>query len=229
MIKLKNVSKIYPNGARALSNINLDINKGEFVFLVGQSGAGKSTLIKLLYREELATRGQVLIDNVNLVRLKPRQVPMIRRNIGVIFQDFKLLPTKTVYENIAFAQHVLGKSKQDIKERTTEILALVGLPKKKDAFPSELSGGEQQRVCVARALVNKPNLLIADEPTGNLDMETAWDIMDLLDQINRAGTTVVMATHAMQIVQKMGKRVVRVEEGRIAEDTAAGEVHELGI
>jgi len=229
MIKLKNVSKIYPNGARALSNINLDVNKGEFVFLVGQSGAGKSTLIKLLYREEIATRGQVFIDNTNLVRLKPHQVPTIRRNIGVIFQDFKLLPTKTVYENVAFAQHVIGKNKQEIKEKTTDMLELVGLSRKKDAFPSELSGGEQQRVCVARSLVNQPSLLIADEPTGNLDMETAWGIMELLNQVNRVGTTVVMATHAMQIVQKMNKRVVRVEDGKIAEDTAAGEAHRLGI
>ncbi|NLI91073.1 MAG: cell division ATP-binding protein FtsE [Peptococcaceae bacterium] len=222
MIKLRNVSKIYPNGARALSNISLEIAKGEFVFLVGQSGAGKSTLIKLLYREEIATRGQVFIDNINLVRLKPHQVPKVRRNIGVIFQDFKLLPTKTVFENVAFAQHVIGKNKHEIKANTENILELVGLGKKKDSFPSELSGGEQQRVCVARALVNHPSLLVADEPTGNLDIETAWGIMELLNQINRLGTTVVMATHALQIVQQMNKRVVRVEEGKIAEDTSGG-------
>jgi len=228
MIKLNNVSKIYPNGARALSNINLEISKGEFVFLVGQSGAGKSTLIKLLYREEIATRGQVFIDNTNLVRLKPHEVPKVRRNIGVIFQDFKLLPTKTVYENVAFAQYVLGKTKKEIRDNTTTILELVGLGRKKDSFPSELSGGEQQRVCIARALVNKPNLLVADEPTGNLDMETAWGIMELLNQINKYGTTVVMATHAMQIVQQMNKRVVRVEEGRITEDSA-GEAYKGGV
>jgi cell division transport system ATP-binding protein len=228
MIKLKNVSKIYPNGARALSNVNLEIPKGEFVFLVGPSGAGKSTLIKLLYREEIATRGQVIVDNMNLVRLKSKQVPIIRRNIGVIFQDFKLLPTKTVFENVAFAQHVIGKNKKEIKENTSTILELVGLGTKKDVFPSELSGGEQQRVCVARSLVNRPGLLVADEPTGNLDMKTAFGIMELLNQINKIGTTIVMATHAMQIVQQMNKRVVRVEEGRITEDTAEG-AYTIGI
>jgi cell division transport system ATP-binding protein len=228
MIKLRNVSKIYPNGARALSNINLEVEKGEFVFLVGQSGAGKSTLIKLLYREEIATRGQVLINNTNLVRLKPHQVPLVRRNIGVIFQDFKLLPTQTVFENVAFAQYVLGKSKKEIKAGTETILELVGLGKKKNAFPSELSGGEQQRVCVARALVNRPNLLVADEPTGNLDMDTAWGIMELLDRINKLGTTVIMATHALQIVEQMNKRVVRVEEGKIAEDITEG-AYRFGI
>jgi cell division transport system ATP-binding protein len=219
MIKVKNVSKIYPNGARALSNINLQIAKGEFVFLVGPSGAGKSTLIKLLYREETATRGQVIIDNTNLMRLKSWQIPMVRRNIGVIFQDFKLLPHKTVFENIAFAQQVLGKPKKEIKENTLNIMELVGLAGKRDSFPSELSGGEQQRVCVARALINRPHLLIADEPTGNLDLETAWGIMELLDQINKLGTTVIMATHALHIVEKMKKRVIRVEAGKITEDT----------
>ncbi len=222
MIKLKSVSKIYPNGARALSNVNIEINKGEFVFLVGPSGAGKSTLIKLLYREEIATRGQVFIDKINLVRLRSHEVPKVRRNIGVIFQDFKLLPTKTVFENVAFAQYVIGKNKKDIKENTAIILDLVGLGHKKDSFPSELSGGEQQRVCVARALVNNPNLLVADEPTGNLDMETAWGIMELLNHINKLGTTVVMATHALHIVQQMNKRVIRVEDGRIAEDITGG-------
>lgn len=223
MIKFKNVSKIYANGARALSNINLEINSGEFVFLVGPSGAGKSTLIKLLYREETATRGQVLLNNVNLARLRSNQVSTIRRQIGVVFQDFKLLPSKTVFENIAFAQQVIGKAKKDIRGNTLEILKLVGLERKKDSFPYELSGGEQQRVCVARALVNRPNLLVADEPTGNLDIETAWDIMELLDKINKLGTTVVMATHALHIVEQMNKRVIRVEGGRIVVDRA-GEV-----
>ncbi|KUO62002.1 MAG: cell division ATP-binding protein FtsE [Gracilibacter sp. BRH_c7a] len=221
MISIKNVSKIYSNGARALSNINLEISKSEFVFLVGPSGAGKSTLIKLMYREEEATRGQVFIDTINLSRLNPKQVPLLRRRTGVIFQDFKLLPTKTVFENVAFAQQVIGKSKQEIKVNTLNILELVGLSRKKDSFPSELSGGEQQRVCVARALVNKPQILLADEPTGNLDIDNAWGIMELLDKINREGTTVVMATHAMHIVEKMAKRVVKVEEGRITD-------HKLG-
>ena len=218
MIKLKNVSKIYPNGARALVNVNLEIAKGEFVFLVGPSGAGKSTLIKLLYREEIATRGQVFINNTNLVRLRNHQIPMVRRNIGVIFQDFKLLPSKTVFENIAFALQVLGKEKKEIKENTISMLELVGLSGKVNAFPTELSGGEQQRVCVARALVNKPSLLVADEPTGNLDVDTAWGIMDLLNKVNMYGTTVVMATHAMHIVERMNKRVVRVEGGTVIED-----------
>lgn len=218
MISIKSVSKNYPNGARALSNINLEISKAEFVFLVGPSGAGKSTLIKLLYREELATRGQVLIDNINLSRLNSKQVPLIRRRTGVIFQDYKLLLTKTVFENIAFAQQVIGKSKQETKQNTLNILELVGLSHKKDVFPSELSGGEQQRVCVARALVNQPQILLADEPTGNLDINNAWSIMNLLERINKQGTTVVMATHAMYIVEEMNKRVVRVEEGRIIDD-----------
>ncbi|NLM20251.1 MAG: cell division ATP-binding protein FtsE [Peptococcaceae bacterium] len=228
MIKLKNVSKIYPNGARALMGVNLRIAKGEFVFLVGPSGAGKSTLIKLLYREEIATRGQVLINNINLVRLKNSQIPALRRNMGVIFQDFKLLPNKTVFENVAFALQVIGKNKKEIRESTLSMLDLVGLSSKVKAFPSELSGGEQQRVCVARALVNRPGLLIADEPTGNLDVDTAWGIVDLLDKINKYGTTVVMATHALQIVEQMNKRVVRVEGGRIIEDKAGEEVR-IGI
>lgn len=222
MIKLKAVSKIYPNGARALSNVNLEVAKGEFVFLMGPSGAGKSTLIKLLYREEIATRGQVIVDNKNLVRIKPYQVPIIRRNIGVIFQDFKLLQNKTVYENVAFAQQVIGRKNKDLKDNSLRMIEMVGLSRKKDCFPTELSGGEQQRTCVARALVNQPGLLIADEPTGNLDLETALGIMELLNQINKLGTTIVMATHARQIVQQMNKRVVRVEEGIITEDTARG-------
>ena len=219
MISIRNVSKIYPNGARALSNVNLEIAKSEFVFLVGPSGAGKSTLIKLLYREEEATRGQIIIDNtVNLSRLTSKQVPLLRRRTGVIFQDFKLLPTKTVLENVAFAQRVIGKNKHEAKENTLKILELVGLNHKKDAFPYELSGGEQQRVCVARALVNQPEIILADEPTGNLDLETSWGIMELLDRINRNGTTVIMATHAIHIVEKMKKRVVNVIDGRVVED-----------
>lgn len=218
MIKLRNVSKIYPNGARALQNINLEIAKGEFVFLVGSSGAGKSTLIKLLYREETATRGQVLINNTNLGRINNHLIPMIRRNIGVVFQDFKLLPQKTVFENVAFALQVIGKDRKNIKENTLNMLELVGLSNKVNVFPTELSGGEQQRVCVARALVNSPSLLIADEPTGNLDVDTAWGIMNLLDKINKYGTTIVMATHALHIVEQMNRRVIRVEEGKITED-----------
>jgi cell division transport system ATP-binding protein len=216
MISLKNVSKIYANGARALQNVDLEIASGEFVFLVGQSGAGKSTLVKLLYREETATRGQVMVNNFNLIRLRNHQIPSFRRRIGVIFQDFKLLTNKTVFENVSFAQQVIGKPKRERKANTDKMLELVGLSHKARVFPGELSGGEQQRVCVARAMVNNPTLLIADEPTGNLDEATAWDIMRLLYELNRLGTTVVMATHAMHIVKKMGKRVIRVEGGRVA-------------
>lgn len=225
MIKLRNVSKIYPNGARALQNINLEIAKGEFVFLVGSSGAGKSTLIKLLYREETATRGQVLINNTNLGRINNHLIPMIRRNIGVVFQDFKLLPQKTVFENVAFALQVIGKDRKNIKENTLNMLELVGLSNKVNVFPTELSGGEQQRVCVARALVNSPSLLIADEPTGNLDVDTAWGIMNLLDKINKYGTTIVMATHALHIVEQMNRRVIRVEGGKITEDRVEEAFH----
>jgi cell division transport system ATP-binding protein len=220
MIKLRNVSKIYPNGAKALVNVNLNIEKGEFVFLVGQSGAGKSTLVKLLYREEFATRGQVIIDNINLVRLKPKDIPMLRRRIGVVFQDFKLLPNKTVFENVAFAQRVIGRPPREIRTNTMNMLELVGLSKKINVFPNELSGGEQQRVCVARAIINKPQILVADEPTGNLDQDTAWGIMDLLSYVNRLGTTIVMATHAMHIVEQMKKRVIRIEGGTVVEDIA---------
>jgi cell division transport system ATP-binding protein len=209
------VSKIYANGARALQNVDLDIAAGEFVFLVGQSGAGKSTLIKLLYMEETATRGLVMVNKFNLMRLRNYQIPAYRRRIGVIFQDFKLLLNKSVFENVSFAQQVIGKPKRERKANTDKMLALVGLSHKTRVFPDELSGGEQQRVCVARAMVNNPTLLIADEPTGNLDETTAWEIMRLLYELNRMGTTVVMATHAMHIVKKMRKRVIRMEGGRI--------------
>jgi cell division transport system ATP-binding protein len=222
MIQLRNVSKIYPNGARALVDVNLKIGKGDFVFLVGPSGAGKSTLIKLLYRDERPTRGQVHINSKNLVRMKEREVPYLRRSIGVIFQDFKLLQNKTVYENVAFALEVIGVSKSEVRTRTLGTLDLVGLANKERAFPHELSGGEQQRVCVARAVINNPALLVADEPTGNLDPETAWGIMDLLYDINKRGTTVVMATHAKDIVNKMQKRVIAIENGRVARDEERG-------
>ena len=222
MIQLTNVSKTYPNGAKALVDVNLKIGKGEFVFLVGPSGAGKSTLIKLLYRDETPTRGQVQINGKNLVRMKEREVPYLRRSIGVVFQDFKLLPNKTVYENVAFALEVIGVSKNEVKIRTRETLELVGLADKENSFPHELSGGEQQRVCVARAVINNPALLVADEPTGNLDPETAWEIMDLLYSINKRGTTVVMGTHARAIVDKMQKRVIAIENGRIARDEENG-------
>ncbi|KUO70914.1 MAG: cell division ATP-binding protein FtsE [Desulfosporosinus sp. BRH_c37] len=222
MIQLINVSKIYPNGARALIDVNLKIGKGDFVFLVGPSGAGKSTLIKLFYRDEIPTRGQVQINSKNLVRMKEREVPYLRRTIGVIFQDFKLLPNKTVKENVAFALEVIGVSRNEIRIRTRATLELVGLASKENAYPHELSGGEQQRVCVARAIINNPALLVADEPTGNLDPETAWGIMELLYNINKRGTTIVMATHAKAIVNKMQKRVIAIENGRVARDEEKG-------
>lgn len=222
MIQFTNVSKIYSNGARALVDINLKIENGEFIFLVGPSGAGKSTLIRLLYREETPTRGQVIIDGKNLLRMKDSDVPHLRRNIGVIFQDFRLLPSKTVFENVAFAQEVIGVEKNEVRKRTREVLDLVGLAAKEKVFPNELSGGEQQRVSVARAIVNRPALLVADEPTGNLDPDTSWEIMDLLYNINKRGTTVVMATHARDIVDQMQKRVVAIEDGRIVRDDLQG-------
>lgn len=222
MIQLTNVSKIYQNGARALVDVNLRIGKGDFAFLVGPSGAGKSTLIKLFFRDETPTRGQVTINSKNLVRMKEREVPYLRRNIGVIFQDFKLMTNKTVYENVAFALEVIGVSRKEIQIRTYTALELVGLASKENAYPHELSGGEQQRVCVARAIINNPALLLADEPTGNLDPETAWGIMDLLYNINKRGTTVVMATHAKAIVDKMQKRVIAIENGRVARDEEKG-------
>ncbi|KGP77091.1 ABC transporter [Desulfosporosinus sp. Tol-M] len=222
MIQLTNVSKIYPNGARALIDVNLRIGKGEFVFLVGPSGAGKSTLIKLFFRDETPTRGQVMINSKNLVRMKGRDVPYLRRNIGVIFQDFKLMTNKTVRENVAFALEVIGVSRKEIQIRTRTTLELVGLARKENVYPHELSGGEQQRVCVARAIINNPALLMADEPTGNLDPETAWEIMELLYNINKRGTTIVMATHAKAIVNKMQKRVITIENGRVARDEEKG-------
>lgn len=222
MIQFTNVSKIYPNGARALVDINLKIESGEFVFLVGPSGAGKSTLIRLLYREEIPTRGQVVLNGKNLIRMKEREVPQIRRNIGVIFQDFRLLPSKTVFENVSFTLEVIGVAKSEVKRRTRAALELVGLATKERAFPNELSGGEQQRVSVARAIVNNPALLVADEPTGNLDPDTAWGIMDLLYNINKRGTTVVMATHARDIVDQMQKRVIAIESGKVVRDEQRG-------
>jgi len=222
MIQLTNVSKIYPNGAKALVDISLKIDKGEFVFLVGPSGAGKSTLIRLLYREELPTRGQVIMNGKNLIRMRQREVPHLRRNIGVIFQDFRLLPNKTAYENVAFALEVIGVGNREVKMRTKRVLELVGLAHKEKCFPHELSGGEQQRIGIARAIANNPSLLVADEPTGNLDSDTAWEIMELLYNINRRGTTIVMATHAREIVEQMQKRVVTIEEGRVIRDLKQG-------
>jgi cell division transport system ATP-binding protein len=222
MIKVYDVSKSYKNGPMALSDINLTIAKGEFVFIVGPSGAGKSTLIKMFIREELPTRGQVVVAGRNISRLRRRDIPAFRRKIGVVFQDFRLLPEKTVYENVAFAMEVTEAHPREIRKRVPQVLELVGLREKLKSMPSELSGGEQQRVAMARAVINNPDILIADEPTGNLDPDTSWEIMNLLNQINQRGTTVVVATHANSIVNVMRKRVVAIERGRLVRDQEKG-------
>lgn len=222
MIQFKNISKIYNKGIQALTNINLTIEKGEFMFLVGPSGAGKSTFIKLLLKEEEPTEGVILIDDEDITKLPRRKVPYLRRNISVVFQDFRLLPSKTVYENIAFAMQVIEASPKEIRRQVPMVLGMVGLSDKAKQYPNELSGGERQRVSIARSIVNNPSILIADEPTGNLDPETAWEIMKVLRQINRRGTTVVMATHAKDIVDTMQQRVVALEKGRIVRDEHRG-------
>ncbi|HCO19368.1 cell division ATP-binding protein FtsE [Gudongella oleilytica] len=222
MIKFVNISKEYKNGVTALYDINIEINKGEFVFLVGSSGAGKSTLIKILLKEEGISRGRLYLNGMDITRVPNRRIPYIRRQVGVVFQDFRLLPNKTVYENVAFAMEIVGARPRDIRRRVPLILSMVDLSKKANSFPDQLSGGEQQRVSIARAIINNPPVLIADEPTGNLDPETAWEIMRVLTDINNRGTTVVMATHARDIVNLMKKRVVALEDGRLIRDEQKG-------
>ena len=222
MILFSNVSKVYDNGSTALNNISFFVERGEFVFIVGPSGAGKSTLIKLLMHEETATSGDVIINNVKVGALEQKQIPYLRRNMGVVFQDFRLLPKKTVYENVAFAMEIVGASKRAIRRQVPSVLSMVGLSSKLKMYPGQLSGGEQQRVALARALVNNPAFLIADEPTGNLNPKTAMEIMELLDEVNKRGTTVIMATHAKDIVDKMKKRVIAIEDGVIVRDEARG-------
>jgi cell division transport system ATP-binding protein len=222
VIEMYGVSKVYPGGLVALSDINLKISKGEFVFIVGPSGAGKSTFIKLLFREELPTKGQIFFNGKNVTRLKPREIPYLRRKMGIVFQDFRLLPEKTVYENVAFAMEVVEASGREIRKRVPEVLERVGLAYKTKARPAELSGGEQQRVALARALVNNPDVIIADEPTGNLDPDTSWDIMKLLSDINKRGTTVVVATHAKELVNAMRKRVLQLDKGSLVRDEERG-------
>ncbi|HMM70440.1 MAG TPA: cell division ATP-binding protein FtsE [Gudongella oleilytica] len=222
MIKFVNISKEYKNGVTALYDINVEINKGEFVFLVGSSGAGKSTLIKILLKEEGISRGRLYLNGMDITRVPNRRIPYIRRQVGVVFQDFRLLPNKTVYENVAFAMEIVGARPRDIRRRVPLILSMVDLSKKANSFPDQLSGGEQQRVSIARAIINNPPVLIADEPTGNLDPETAWEIMRVLTDINNRGTTVVMATHARDIVNLMKKRVVALEDGRLIRDEQKG-------
>lgn len=219
---MREVTKIYPHKVVALDKVNIDIKKGEFVFIVGQSGAGKSTFIKLLMREELPTSGDILVNGKNVVKMKSSEVPYLRRGLGVIFQDYRLLPDKTVFENVAFAMQVIEAPRKLMQRSVNAVLDIVGLSGKYKNFPGELSGGEQQRVAIARAIVNDPALVIADEPTGNLDPETSWDIMDIFRRINASGTTIVMATHDKTIVDAMKLRVIAIEDGRIVRDEARG-------
>ncbi|WP_449455162.1 cell division ATP-binding protein FtsE [Streptococcus suis] len=223
IIEMKDVSKKYGNGTTALRGVSVNVEAGEFTYIVGPSGAGKSTFIKLLYREEKLDKGSLKVGKFDLAKIKKRDVPLLRRSVGVVFQDYKLLPKKTVFENIAYAMEVIGEKPRNIKKRVMEVLDLVGLKHKIRSFPNELSGGEQQRIAIARAIVNNPKVLIADEPTGNLDPENSWEIMNLLERINLQGTTVLMATHNSQIVNILRHRVIAIEDGRVVRDEEQGE------
>ena len=219
MIKLEHVSKSYTAGIPALNDVSLDIEEGEFVFIVGDSGSGKSTLIKLLLKELEPTEGTITINNKKLNKIKRRQIPKFRRNIGVVFQDFRLLKDRNIYDNVAFAQKVIGESNRSIKKNVPSMLSMVGLAAKYRSYPRQLSGGEQQHVAIARALINEPKILLADEPTGNLDNHNAWEIMKLLEEINSRGTTVVVVTHNLEIVKAMNKRVITMKKGVVVEDS----------
>ncbi len=223
MIKLEHVSKSYSAGIPALNDVNLEIEDGEFVFIVGSSGSGKSTLIKLLLKELEPTEGSIVINGKNLRKIRRRHIPKFRRNIGVVFQDFRLLKDRNVYENIAFAQKVIGQPTKNIKKKVPAMLSMVGLAAKYRSYPKELSGGEQQRVAIARALVNEPSILLADEPTGNLDSNNAWDIMKLLEEIHEHGTTVIVVTHNLDIVKVMKKRVITIQKGVVVSDSKQGD------
>jgi cell division transport system ATP-binding protein len=223
LIELRNVYKRYPNGVSALCDVNLEISKGEFVFIIGESGSGKSTIIKLLYRQERPTSGEVFVGGINVARLRNGKVYKLRRKLGVVFQDYKLLPKMTVYENVAFALEIYGLKKSEVRKRTLEALEQVGLKDKLRSFPDELAGGEQQRVSIARAIVNNPKVLICDEPTGNLDPKTSMEVMKVIESINNdLGTTIIMATHDEKIVNKMKKRVVVIDKGLVVDDTMKG-------
>ena len=222
MIKLEHVSKSYAAGIPALNDVSLDIEEGEFVFIVGDSGSGKSTFIKLLLKELEPTEGTITINNKKLNKIRRRQIPKFRRNIGVVFQDFRLLKDRNIYDNVAFAQKVIGESNRSIRKNVPAILSMVGLAAKYRSYPRQLSGGEQQRVAIARALVNEPKILLADEPTGNLDNNNAWEIMKLLEEINSRGTTVVVVTHNLEIVKSMNKRVITMKKGAVVEDSESG-------
>ena len=223
IIEMRDVSKKYGNGTTALRGVSISVETGEFAYIVGPSGAGKSTFIKLLYREEKIDKGSLQVGKFDLAKIKKKDVPMLRRSVGVVFQDYKLLPRKTVFENIAYAMEVIGEKPRNIKKRVMEVLDLVGLKHKIRSFPNELSGGEQQRIAIARAIVNNPKVLIADEPTGNLDPENSWEIMNLLERINLQGTTILMATHNSQIVNTLRHRVIAIEDGRVVRDEHEGE------
>lgn len=227
MIEISNICKTYETGNRALRNINISIEDGEFVFIMGRSGSGKSTLLKLLLKEAEPTSGKIIVNDMNLQKMPRRYVPKYRRMLGMVFQDFRLLKDRSVFENVAFAQRVVGMPTRTIRESVPEILKLVGLSSKYKSLPQQLSGGEQQRVAIARALVNRPDVLLADEPTGNLDHENAVEIMKLLDQVNQRGTTVVVVTHSQDLVDMMGKRVITMERGQvISDETKGGDTHE---
>lgn len=219
MIQLEHVRKSFSEGIPALNDVSLHISEGEFVFVVGDSGSGKSTLIKLLLKELEPTSGTITINNINLRKISRRKIPYFRRNVGCVFQDFRLLRDRNVYDNVAFAQRVVGASNRSIRQKVPVMLSMVGLAAKYRSFPKQLSGGEQQRVAIARALVNNPRILLADEPTGNLDNNNAWEIMNLLEQINSRGTTVVVVTHNMEIVRAMGKRVITIQKGTVVSDS----------
>ena len=222
MLEMIDVSKTYPGGNVALRNINIRIEQGEFVFIVGPSGAGKSTFIKMLFREVLPTSGSIRLNDVDILNLTAKEVPYLRRQLGIIFQDYRLLPDRTVYDNVAFAMHVIEAPYRKIKRRVMNVLDLVGLRRRAYSRPNELSGGEQQRIAIARAIVNSPSLVIADEPTGNLDPETSMEIMEIFQEINNTGTTIIMATHDKEIVDAMGKRVIAIEHGEIVRDELNG-------
>ena len=222
MIRFDNVRKTYPSGTHALNGMSFELKDGEFAFLVGPSGAGKSTILSLLTAEEPITEGNLMVNGYNLNTIRPRQVPYLRRSLGIVFQDFRLIPNKTVYENMAFAMRVIGASNKEMKKRIPYVLDLVGLADKQDRYPDELSGGEQQRVAIARALVNNPSTIIADEPTGNLDPDRSLEIMTLLEMINALGTTMLVVTHEKALVNHFNKRVIHIEEGRVVSDEEDG-------
>ncbi|MBQ1813141.1 MAG: cell division ATP-binding protein FtsE [Bacilli bacterium] len=228
MIRIKDLEKKYKTGVTAIYDFDLKVKKGDFIFVIGASGSGKSTLIRMLYREEKPTKGSIIIGGVDVARLRNRKVYKLRRKLGIVFQDFKLLPKLTVYENVAFALEILGLPRDEIRKKTMKALELVGLKNKAKNYPDQLSGGEQQRVAIARAIVNEPKILLCDEPTGNLDPDTSWEIMQVLEDINKLGTTIIMATHDKEMVNRMKKRVILIDAGRLKEDYAKGTyTHEI--